>query len=39
MILTENTLNRDAYFVNATEEINTLKDRNCVDLFDQNDTT
>ena len=36
MILTENTLNRDAYFVNATEETTTLKDRNCVDLFDQN---
>ena len=36
MILTESTLNRDAYFVNATEETNTLKNRNCVDLFDQN---
>ena len=36
MILTQNTLNRDAYFVNATEEIEILKDKNCVDLFDQN---
>ena len=36
MILTESTLNRDAYFVNATEETDTLKDINCVDLFDQN---
>ena len=36
MILTENTLNRDAYFVDATEQTTTLKDRNCVDLFDQN---
>ena len=36
MILTDNKLHRDAYFVNATEEINVLKDKNCVDLFDQN---
>jgi len=36
MILTKNTLNRDAYFSNATEEIQTLKEKNCVDLFDQN---
>ena len=36
MILTGSTLNRDAYFVDATEETGTLKDKNCVDLFDQN---
>jgi len=36
MILTDNKLHRDAYFVNATEEIGVLKDKNCVDLFDQN---
>ena len=36
MILTDNNLHRDAYFVNATEEIDVLKDKNCVDLFDQN---
>ena len=36
MILTDNKLHRDAYFVNATEEIDVLKDKNCVDLFDQN---
>jgi len=36
MILTKNTLNRDAYFNNATEEIQTLKEKNSVDLFDQN---
>ncbi len=36
MILTDNKLHRDAYFVNATEEVDVLKDKNCVDLFDQN---
>lgn len=36
MILTGSTLNRDAYFVDATEETRTLRDKNCVDLFDQN---
>ena len=36
MILTDNKLHRDAYFVNATEEIDVLKDINSVDLFDQN---
>lgn len=36
MILTDNKLHRDAYFVNATEEIDILEDKNCVDLFDQN---
>ncbi len=36
MILTNNNLHRDAYFVNATEKIDVLKDKNCVDLFDQN---
>ena len=36
MILTDNKLHRDAYFINATEEIDVLKDKNCVNLFDQN---
>jgi len=36
MILTDNKLHRDAYFVNATEELDVLKDKNSVDLFDQN---
>jgi hypothetical protein len=36
MILTDNKLHRDAYFVNATEEVDVLKDINSVDLFDQN---
>ena len=36
MILTDNTLHRDAYFINTTKEIDVLKDKNCVDLFDQN---
>lgn len=36
MILTDNTLHRDAYFINTTKEIGVLKDKNCVDLFDQN---
>ena len=29
-------LNKDAYFINPTEDIETLKDPSCVDLFDQN---
>ena len=36
MVLTGNKLRREAYFLDATEEIETLKDPNCVDLFDQN---
>ena len=36
MILTDNKLHRDPYFVNATEEMEVLKDKNSVDLFDQN---
>ena len=36
MILTDSKLHRDAYFVNATEKIDVLKDINSVDLFDQN---
>lgn len=36
MILTDNKLHSEAYFVNPTEEVDTLKDPNCVDLFDQN---
>lgn len=29
-------LNEEAYFLDATEEISTLRDPSCVDLFDQN---
>ena len=36
MILTDSKLHRDAYFINTTKEIHVLKDKNCVDLFDQN---
>ena len=36
MVIVENKLRREAYFLDATEEIETLKDPNCVDLFDQN---
>ena len=36
MILTDNKLHELAYFTNATEEIETLKDTYSVDLFDQN---
>ena len=36
MIIAENKLRKEAYFLDATEEIQTLKDPNCVDLFDQN---
>ena len=36
MNIVENKLRREAYFLDATEEIETLKDPNCVDLFDQN---
>jgi hypothetical protein len=36
MILTKSKLHRDAHFVNATEEVDVLKDINSVDLFDQN---
>ena len=36
MKIVENKLRKEAYFVDATEDVNTLKDPNCVDLFDQN---
>ena len=36
MKITDNKLHRNAYFLDPTEEIETLKDPNCVDLFDQN---
>ena len=36
MNIVENKLRREAYFLDATEEIDTLKDPHCVDLFDQN---
>ena len=36
MVIAENKLRREAYFLDATEEIQTLKNPNCVDLFDQN---
>ena len=36
MKIVENKLRKEAYFLDATEEIETLKDPNCVDLFDQN---
>ncbi len=36
MVVSENKLNREAYFFNATENIEILKNPNCVDLFDQN---
>ena len=36
MVIVENKLRREAYFLDATEDINTLKDPHCVDLFDQN---
>ena len=36
MILTSNTLNKDPYFLNPTNDVDTLKNSNSVDLFDQN---
>lgn len=36
MKLTENKLHRNGYYLDPTEEIEILKKRNCVDLFDQN---
>ena len=36
MVIAENKLRREAYFLDATEDIKTLKDSHCVDLFDQN---
>ena len=36
MILHDNKLHSQPYFLDATEDTDTLKDVNCVDLFDQN---
>jgi hypothetical protein len=36
MKVTNNELHRNAYFLDATEDVDILKDPNCVDLFDQN---
>ena len=36
MRVTKNELHRNAYFLDATEDVDILKDPNCVDLFDQN---
>jgi hypothetical protein len=36
MKLTKNQLHRNAYFLDPTENVDVLKDLNCVDLFDQN---
>ena len=36
MVVSNNKLREEAYFLDATEEITILKDPTCVDLFDQN---
>lgn len=36
MILTDNKLHREAYFLDPTQDIEVLKNPNSVDLFDQN---
>jgi len=36
MKLSSSKLHSEAYFLDATEEIDVLKDVNCVNLFDQN---
>ena len=36
MQVTNNKFRSEAHFLDATEDIETLKDRNSVDLFDQN---
>ena len=36
MNIVENKLRREAYFLDATDDVQVLKDPNCVDLFDQN---
>ena len=36
MILTQNKLHRNAYFLDPTEDTEVLKNPNCVNLFDQN---
>jgi len=36
MKIAKSKLHREAYFLDATEEVEVLKDPNCVNLFDQN---
>jgi len=36
MKIVENNLRREAHFLDASEDIETLRDPHCVDLFDQN---
>jgi len=36
MILTDNKLHQQAYYLDPTDEVEVLKDPTCVDLFDQN---
>tara|TARA_B100002019_G_C21219558_1_gene573933 strand:+ start:58 stop:687 length:630 start_codon:yes stop_codon:yes gene_type:complete len=36
MILTDNKLRSEPYFLDATEDVETLRNPKCVDLFDQN---
>ena len=36
MILSDNKLHKEAYFLDPTEDIDVLKNTNSVDLFDQN---
>ena len=36
MKIVENNLRKEAYFFDASEDIEILKDPHCVDLFDQN---
>ena len=36
MKIANTSLNKEAYFLDATEDVHVLKDPNCVDLFDQN---
>ena len=36
MVITGNKLRREAFFLDATEDTQILKDPHCVDLFDQN---
>ena len=36
MKIANTSLKKEAYFLDATEDVHVLKDPNCVDLFDQN---
>ena len=36
MKIAQNKLNRNAYFLDPTQDIETLKDKHSVDMFDQN---